>query len=398
LKIVFITSRFPYPLEKGDKLRAYHHIIHLSSNHEIILIALCEHPVPTEHMTHLKQFCSGVHIFVIPRIKRFFLVLKAFLRGESLQIGYFFSPRLKAKIEDLILDTDPDHIFCQLIRPAPYVALLPFPKTLDYMDVFSVGMRQRAERASPFLKPFYYYEADKLASAERSIYKYFDSHCIISAQDRERLPLTYSEAVTVLPNGVDPVYFAPAHKSPEYDIVFVGNMGYLPNIEAAEYLVKQVMPHVWEEKPESRVLIAGARPHRRVRAMESGRVNISGWVEDIRDAYAAGKVFVGAIFSGIGQQNKILEAMAMELPCVTSSIVNNAIGATHKQHLLVANDALSFAKSVISLLEDDETRMHIGGQARQFIIEHYQWEQQNKTLDKLFYHEQKDPSKMILAQ
>lgn len=397
MKIVFITSRFPFPLEKGDKLRAYHHIVHLSKEHDIILIALSDHTVQTEYLDHLKQFCSSVHVFVIPRIKRLLLVLRAFIRGESLQIGYFFSPRLKPKIEDLILEKDPDHIFCQLIRPAPYIAFLPFSKTLDYMDVFSIGMKQRAERANLFLKPFYYLEADKLAAAERSIYKYFDSHCVISLQDRERLPLTYSEAVTVLPNGVDPMYFTPTYKFRDYDIVFVGNMGYLPNIEAAEYLVRQIMPHVWEEKSKCRVLIAGARPHRRVKALESGLVSISGWVEDIRDAYSSGKVFVGAIFSGIGQQNKILEAMAMALPCVTSSIVNNAIGGTHKKHLLVANDALSFAKSVLSLLEDDDARMQIGGKAREFIIEHYQWEQQNKTLDKLFYLEQKDPSKMTLA-
>lgn len=394
MKVAFITSRFPYPLEKGDKLRAYHQIRHLSKQHEIILISIAEKVVAQADLDELRKFCSRVEVFEIPFWTRLLLMLRSIFYGEPMQVGYFFSPAIKAKIHDIILEEDPDHLFCQLIRAAPYVASLPVPKTLDYMDVFSEGMDQRARRANPFIRPLYQWEATKLLDFERAMYREFDFHTIISAQDRDRLPLTYKDKVLILPNGVDTEFFSPEDKKKEYDILFVGNMGYKPNVEAAEYLVREVMPSVWKQDPDCRVCIAGARPSQRVKNLACDKVIITGWMDDIREAYWKSVVFVAPIFSGIGQQNKILEAMSMGMPCITSDMVNNAIGAVHREQIILANDAIEFSKSILSLLGNKELCKTIRKQARQFILDNYSWERQNKKLENLFIEGIIDTSEM----
>src|SRR5690606_29728161 len=165
-------------------------------------------------------------------------------------------------------------------------------------------------------------------------------------------------------------YFKPRKSGDQrFDVVFIGNMGYLPNIRAAEFLVRQIMPQVWKEFPEAKVGLVGARPHRRVRRLASERIQVTGWVEDVRPYYAAAKLFVAPMLSGLGQQNKILEAMAMGLPCITTPLVDKAIGAAEANAILVADKAESLAAQICLLLRDPAKAEKLGEKARHFVVE-----------------------------
>ena len=133
-----------------------------------------------------------------------------------------------------------------------------------------------------------------------------------------------------------------------------------------------------------RYQIAGARPDKRVKLLAGKNVTITGWIEDIREAYSSCKVFVAPLWSGTGQQNKILEAMAMGVPCVTSSAVNNAIGATHEQEIMVADTEEEFKVCIERLLNDVKFYMELKENALMFVRENYSWEQSVETLSKLF--------------
>jgi sugar transferase (PEP-CTERM/EpsH1 system associated) len=381
VKIVVITSRFPFPIEKGDKLRAYHHIRGLAKEHEVHLISISHQTVGNDDLQELKKYCKEVHLFQINAPKFFLNLLLAGIDGLPMQVGYFLDQGLKNKIQNLILRIEPEHIYAQLIRTSEYVRNLPFPKTLDYMDVFSEGMRQRMVTGNPMLKPFYKYESKQLAQYEKLIYRDFDHHCIISEQDRRRLKIDYTENIHVLPNGVDIEFFKQTTADKKYDVVFVGNMGYLPNIVAAEYLVNRVLPLCKQHGMQLKVLIAGARPDRRVRHLASKEVHVSGWMEDIRDAYNQSKIFVAPIFSGMGQQNKILEAMSMSMPCITSTMVNNAIGASDGKQIYLANQPKEFMEKIAHLILHQVEVEKTGLAARLFIIENYSWEKHLNALN-----------------
>jgi len=386
VRIVYVTSRFPFPVEKGDKLRAFHQIRILSQRHEIHLVAISHQPISQEALNAMQPYCKSVRVFRIREWLLPFQILAGWLEGLPLQVSYFLDKTIKRQVQYHIIHIEPDHVICQLIRAAGYVRALPFQKTLDYMDVFSEGMHQRAVSHKVF-KMFFEMEAKRLANYERTIYKDFDHHIIISAQDRDRLKLPSKEHIAVIPNGVDHQYWKNTdNHQPSFDLVFVGNLGYGPNISTASFIVNKILPELRKRKRIVKVLIAGARPGKKISSFNSIEgVSVRGWVEDIREAYQDGRIFVAPMFSGLGLQNKILEAMSMRLPCVTSSMVNNAIGATPGTHILVADTIEEIADNIEFLLDHHDRYEQIANAGREFVVTHFDWEDQVSKLEKLIF-------------
>ncbi len=330
----------------------------------------------------MSSYCTSIKVFRIRNWLVPFQLAMGWLEGLPLQVSYFLDRSIKRQVQYHIIQLEPDHIICQLIRASTYVRALPFPKTLDYMDVFSEGMMQLAVKYSPFGFIFRW-EAKRLSAYERTIYKDFDKHTIISKQDRDRLRLATHDQIRVIPNGVDKQFVPRLNgKPPAHDLVFVGNLGYGPNTSAAQYLVWKLLPELKSRGLKVSLLLAGARPGRKIRQLKSEQgVSISGWVEDIRDAYADGRIFVAPMFSGLGLQNKILEAMAMGLPCVTTTMVNNAIGAELNKEILVADTLEGLAGHIQRLMADPKEYNRISAAARSFVVANYQWEDQVNKLE-----------------
>jgi hypothetical protein len=134
---------------------------------------------------------------------------------------------------------------------------------------------------------------------------------IISIQDKKLIQHPQQDKIHVIENGIGEE-FLDYQKSPEkkYDLVFVGNLNYAPNVECAEFIVNQILP-LLASKKELCVLICGANPGTRVQKLAQKNVEIQGWVEDIRASYVSGKIFLAPLFIGTGLQNKLLEAMAL---------------------------------------------------------------------------------------
>ena len=388
MKLLIVTSRFPYPLEKGDKLRLYYQIKFLSQKNKIVLLSLADEPVAASSIEHLKQFCSSIHIFPIKKIKSYWNTAKTLFNDLPLEVGFFYDKKIKKKMHQIIGQENPDHIFCQLIRTSEYVRELPFPKTIDYMDAFSIGMERRAENANGIFEWLFKRDVQKLNQYEATVFHDFNHHTIISEQDRLHLQVADNQRIHVIPNGVDTDFFHSKYSqgdlNPSYQIGFVGNMGYYPNIQAAKYLAKEILPILKKKYPTIKLLIAGARPTTEVKQLESEDVTISGWIEDIRDAYASIQIFVAPIFWGRGQQNKILEAMSMGIPCVTSEQVNNAIGADEGNTILIANNAESWAKQISLLLENKSLQNQFSKQGRKFIEDNFSWEYSVNKLEQIF--------------
>lgn len=388
MKILVLTSRFPYPIEKGDKLRIFHQIRELSRQHEIVLCALSDIPVEDSEYAEMEQYCSTIYLLPLRKWKIASRLLGFPISPLPLQANYFFNPGHSKALEKIIQAEQPDHIYCQLIRMAAYLKGNQVPATLDYMDTFSVGMERRAEKASGLIRPFLIWEARRLRNWEQRVFSWFRHHTIISRQDRDALVIPQKDRITVVPNGVDTDYFEPKFGvTPEFDLVFVGNMGYHPNIIAARFLVETVMPLVWQQQPKVRLLLAGARPSREVQALAEDRVSVSGWVEDIRDAYSMGKIFVAPLFSGSGQQNKILEAMAMGVPCITTPLVNNAIGAEAEKEVILADSADQFTEQILRLLQDATLRVALSLAGRKRVSTHFSWGASAKLLTALWEDE-----------
>jgi sugar transferase (PEP-CTERM/EpsH1 system associated) len=375
MRLFFLLPRVPYPTEKGDKLRAFHQITQLAKHHEIILCALNDGTLHDEAIPVLKKYVKAIHIIEISKITVFFNILKVLFSGKPLQVGYFYNASSARKIRKLIEESKPDHIFCQLIRVAEYVKGIPIPKTLDYQDVFSKGVERRLATAPFYLKPF--------LRIEREAFDAFDNKIIISQPDRDLIPHPDREKIVVVSNGVDTEFFKPITRDKEYDLVFTGNMGYPPNINAAEYLVNEILPCILPHKPDLKLLIAGASPHLKVQVLKSDQVTVSGWVADIRECYAAARIFIAPMQIGTGLQNKILEAMAMEIPCITSPLAFQALKATEGEDIVVARTPEEYAQHILMLLGKPEKAAAIARHGHDFVQRNYSWEKETDKINAL---------------
>lgn len=386
MKIGILLSRVPYPLEKGDKLRAFYQIKELAKKNEVFLCALNVGRIHPKALEELSPYCSDIKIIQLNKISLALRLLTNLLFSNlPLQLAYFFQKRAKKKIQNFFIDHKVDHLFCQLIRVSEYVRdLKSIPKTLDYMDALSRGMERRISRSSFILRPFIQLETRRLKKYEHFIFNEFDSKCIISEQDRKLIVHGNNQELKIIPNGVNLNFFKAEEKEKEFDLLFTGNMSYPPNIDGVTFLIEKIMPLVWSSMPEVKVAIVGANPHPRVQRLSSNKVIVTGWVDDIRTYYSSTKVFIAPMQIGTGLQNKLLEAMAMKIPCITSSLANNALNATDQKNILIANQPEEYQASILDLLSDKEKRAKIAEESYTFVRNNYNWESTTKKLEALF--------------
>lgn len=370
-KLLFMTSRFPYPLEKGDKLRAYHLIKGLSKHYEIHLISLTDEPILEPWKSELRPYTAAIHIFTLKRWGIFFRLAMNVAQQLPFQLAYFTDFFKKRRVSRILQVVKPDHIFCQMIRPAEYVKHYHHcRKTLDYMDILSIGMERRKMQMKGIRRWIFSTEAQRLKEYEQRIFNYFEFHLMISQQDADGMPHPQRNAMRVIPNGICTQTFQPKKDvAPDHDLVFVGNLSYAPNIDAIHWLCEKVL----RNRRDLKLLIAGANLGHKLSAYCQGFDNVTmlGWQDNIQQVYARGSVFVAPMQIGTGLQNKVLEALSMELPCIVSSLAASAIP---NSPLIVANEPEEFTQAIDRLLSLPKEAAQLGVKGRKFVEEHYSWE------------------------
>lgn len=383
MKILVALPRFPYPLEKGDKLRAYNQIKELSKNNEIYLFCVSHVKVMPEHIEMLKPYCKDICLVRSPKLVNYKNVVRNYLHTKSLQIGYWDSLKARKAVKAFVRKCQPDVIYSQMVRTMPWVSRFELPKVMDFQDALSMNTERRMDQSHGLWHYILHFEFKMLRSSEYNAFKIFDALTIISEPDSEAIPSKKNGVIHIVPNGVDFEYFKPLEHEKKYDIVFCGNMRYEPNIRAAQYLAEEVMPLVWNELPDARLLLAGAYPKHEVSTLSSDKIDVSGYVDDIRECYASAKVFAAPMLTGSGLQNKLLEAMSMQLPCVTTSIANDSLGAADGKEVLIGNTPEAFAAHLVTLLKDAAARQSLAENGYQFVHNNFSWEQSCAKLENI---------------
>ena len=383
MKIFVLLPRIPFPLEKGDKLRAFNQIKQLAKRNKIVLCALNDNPKVNEQdaFRALQPYCQSINFIKISKPQILLGLVRAFLKGLPLQCGYFYNRRAAKKIDALIAKHKPDMLFGQLLRVAEYIRHKDIPKAIDYQDIFSYGMKRRADVASFVTRPIYNMEYRRLSRYEAAIFDDFDVKTIISEPDRKLFPHEKRDEILIVPNGVDHDYFKPMEREKKYDLVFTGNMSYPPNVNAVKYLANEILPIVWKTLPEAKMYIAGATPDPRVKKAASNKIIVSGWLDDIRDAYAQSRVFIAPMRIGTGLQNKLLEAMSMRLPAITSPLANASLGAKPDEEILIGSNAEEMANNIITLLTDKEKAEQMAQAGFDFTNRVYDWGKATEILE-----------------
>ena len=381
-KMMVITSRFPYPLDKGDKLRAYHQIKELAKECEVHLVSLSNKNIHEKDKNELEKICKSVSIYKLNKLQSVLSLFGALFNKKPFQVALFYNKNIHKKIKKKTREINPNHIYCQLIRCAEYVKdEFDIPKTIDFMDVLSKGIERRISTSPFYLKKILETEAERLKIYENIMFEYFDNHAIISLQDQELIYHVKREEIAIIPNGIDTHFFSPDSKiKKKYTLLFNGNMQYQPNVKSAIYIVTHILPLVKEKIPRVSLLISGTSPTKEVQELASDAVTVSGWMDDIRDAYNQAIIFIAPMQIGTGLQNKLLEAMAMEMPCVTSKLANNALNAKTNDEILIGNSKEEYAELIIKLINDSSKREALGKNGQTYVRNNFNWETSTKKL------------------
>ena len=367
-----IVSRFPFPLDKGDKLRAYYQLRELSKTYRVTLVALTDSQVDEADQEQVSKYCEKLEIISLTWFSKISQMILCIFSKLPFQVGYFYSFKANRKIKQLIKQNDFKYIYNQLVRTSEYTKNIHrIPKVIDYMDTLSMGIKRRIDLQPTYKKWLFKMEAKRLAKYEREIFDYYEHKTIISEQDKKLIQHPEGKNIVCIPNGIDESFFNFTPIQKDVELVFTGNMSYPPNIEASKYLSEHILPRL----PNSKLLISGSSPAPAVKQIANSNPNIelTGWVDDIRTSYARGKIFVAPMFIGTGMQNKLLEAMAMGLPCITTSLANDAIKATHGTQIFVANTKEEFIKIAQELLNNEALRLEIGINAKEFVQKNFSW-------------------------
>jgi polysaccharide biosynthesis protein PslH len=383
MKILYMASRFPYPTLTGDRVRAYHQLRLLSQRHRLTLLSPIQSAEEYAGLAHIQSFCESVEVFPPSPRQRVFNLLKIPFSSLPWQVTYSADRRIKHRITHLLRSQHFDVLHTQLARTAPVVdERAAIPKVIDLIDALSLNMQRRAEQDNPIMAWVAGREARSLKLYEKILLKRFDHAAVVSPTDRNAIGDFVN--LHIIPNGVTPsTSNLPAQMLEVPEIIFSGNMSYFPNINAVRYFIDRVLPLVQVHFPNVRLTVIGANPSPQLQH-QYPTVRFTGYVPRIYDYIAQATVAVAPMQSGSGMQNKILEAMAVGVPVVTTAYGMGGLSAQHNQDLLIANTAADFASSVIALLQDQHLRQRIAVAAQQYIATHHSWEASVSILENLY--------------
>jgi sugar transferase (PEP-CTERM/EpsH1 system associated) len=315
----------------------------------------------------------------------------ALLTDKPLSVAAFQRRELAKQIKQRLNTERFDIIFVSSVAMAEYV--LPIsnvPRVIDFVDVDSEKWWLYSDYHTFPVSWIYQLEAKRLAKYEKEVARTFDHSILISDAEHLLLEQKVSDRpISVISNGVDLEYFSSQKEVPSSSdcpaIVFTGNMDYFPNIDAVRYFCTEIFPLVRQAVPEVQFSIVGRNPTKRVRELGNHpNVNVTGSVPDVRPYLAKATIAVAPFRVARGVQNKILEAMAMELPVVGTSLAFEGIAATEEDGIRIVDDPKRFAQAVVTFLKGDtELRRQYGLLARRFVEEHHRWHDQGMKLEHL---------------
>jgi sugar transferase (PEP-CTERM/EpsH1 system associated) len=382
--LLFLCHRIPYPPNKGDKIRSFNILKHLSEQFEIHLGFFIDDKNDLQYVCALESYCQSIHYEVPNKLWSLVKGCTGFLTRQAITLSYYSSQTMADWVDTVCSQNNIQKTLvfssamAQFVENANYSS---HTKVLDFVDVDSDKWRQYAANLSGVKKWFYGREADKLALYEKKMCAYFDASVFVSQDEMQMfqtlLPAKLRDKVLGINNGVDVQYFDPDKVNehpralPPQSIVFAGAMDYWANANAMLWFVDLVWPLVQAEQPDCQLFIVGSNPGSDIRALNIlNNITVTGRVSDIRPYIKFAKVSIAPLRIARGIQNKVLEALSMQRPVVLTSMAATGIHQTSSLGYTIADDPLAFAKGVLAYLAAEQDSFNGN---RQFVMDNFSW-------------------------
>ncbi len=386
MNILYLCHRFPFPPKRGGKIRPFNMIRHLSaSGHRVTVGSLVRSPEEASEgegiAPHVAERVMG-HVSEPVQWAR--MIVRLPMTTPS-SMGYFYSAELAREVRRLLSSQRWDLIFVHCSSVAQYVEQVQgVPKILDFGDMDSQKWLEYAQRKPFPLSLGYWLEGQKMLAAEKRLARRFDLCTATTRAEWQTLEDYATGAATDwFPNGVDSDFFSPTGDAFDADTIsFIGRMDYYPNQECMSRFCRETWPLVKSRRPAMKLLIVGADPSPEMRALgQLPGVTVTGSVLDVRPYIRGSALMVAPLAIARGTQNKILEAMAMGVPVVTSTVAAGGVDATADEHLLVADQPEAIAAAILRIVENPAERTRLANAGRARMLSHHSWAGSMKRLD-----------------
>ena len=387
LRIFFIAQRVPFPPDRGDKITTCNEVRHLARNHEVHVFCTADGAEDMANVVGLREIVASVTAVPVNTAMGKPRALAALFTGRPLSVAMIDEAALHVAIRAAYATLKPDVIFVYSSNTAQFAETFgATPRIMQFADLDSLKWERYATQTRPPMSWIYALEARRLRAYERRIaYAYQHSLVCTDNERRDFEALIPGATVSTAGNGVDLDYFrsAGAAKQPG-GLIFTGVMDYLPNVDAVTWFARDILPLVRRDMPGAHFVICGSKPSAAVQALATlPGVTVTGRVPDVRPFLDAADVFVAPLRIARGIQNKVLEAMAMNLPVVATEQVWRGAAIPRGEGIEAADDAEGFARHVVALLRDAAYRARMGTAGRRAVERDYTWDAQLATLDRV---------------
>lgn len=390
MKILYVVPSVQHPTMRGA-LRHYEFLLALARRHEMTLLALTRTEVTPEARRDLAAATQRLEIVTMdghasPATRHRGILARIARRAElGTTVGRMrelFSKLVREEAFDVVLFHGKD------VQPV-IEALHDVPLVVDFCDATSMRERQRLRRAKVLNLPWRFWRYAAARRVEKKLVAQTSHLAFISARDRDAV-MGPDSGATVIPNGIDLSYWTRRPElgdAPGNRLVFTGVMDYAPNADAALCLIERILPLLRPRLPGLELLVVGRDPTPALVAAgrRNPEVTVTGFVPDVRPYLERATVYVAPIRYASGLQNKILEALAMEVPVITSSVVAAGVrvaGAAGPP-LETAESAADFVAAIVSLSRDDAERSRRADAGRRYVEDHFDWTRSATLLEAL---------------
>lgn len=387
MKILQISPQLPFPLDSGGRIGIYNILRELCRNGaDVTLFAFSKEDVQAEHVSHLQEFCTPIPYRyntnnTIPKIIKYFLLNKPIFTEK------FFTNRIRKDFEKLLPSLEFDLIHVDHTSLASLGIWLKEitrkPLGLFLHNVEWIIWQRYLEKCNPstpswiFLKQ----QTNLLRNAEANSISMSDISFVLTQHDYERAKeLSPNANIVVVPFGVDLNFWQideSIQRNP-YEIVYATTHTWKHNVSGLKWFLDEVFPLVLESTPQAILTVLGKNPPLWLKNYRN--VNIIGYVPQVQSYYNRANISISPLFVGGGVRVKILEAMAMELPVVSTSIGAEGITAKSNDGLFIADESKKFADVIIQLMNNFDGARLCGSRARKFIERYYSAEKNFRTI------------------
>jgi len=386
MKILFPIYRFPYPPITGDRHRGYRQIKMLSKRHSITLVAFYQSKKELAYLPELEKYCEKIYTVKFHPLLSFLKLFKGVLTRTPFNVIYFYSRKMQRVLDKLIKTGEYDVVQAASLRMAKYFFKSnSIARVIDFGDCAALHFKRRLNYKRSLSDILYQIEKQRLERFEAMSADTFHQSYMTSPIDRDAS--ARPEKINVIPVSLDlnGKHLNSVEKMP-YSIVFSGNVGYYSDEIAILYFCKEIFPKIKEKIPQVKFHILGRNPTPNIKelAQNDNHIIVTGYVDDLHGYLKKANVAVAPMKVGSGTLIKILEAMDLGVPVISTTLGNGGIGAVDGKSIMLADTADEFAEKTIQLLTDETRRTQIAQDAKQFLYDNFSEDVVLKKTEKLY--------------